>query len=425
MQQLLGQIKQSTFIRHNTVFFIGSLIIGLLNYLYYPILGRLMDSNSFGEVQTLFSLFSQFVIFLSVMGLVTINVVANYEDRDERSRVILELEKISLAVIFILIILTILGSSFLMHFFNFGSAVPFIMLALALAVSVPLTFRNSYLRGKQKFGLVSWIGIIGGACDIIFSVILVLGHTGATGAVTGLVIAQIISIVVATIASHRYGFVDHLTRNFFTFPNIRHIMPELKYALIVLVGSFGVTMFYSMDILLVKHYFDAQTAGLYAGISTVGRIIFFVTASISQVLMPAVKLSSSSAQNQGVLLKSFILLVVIGGVTWCVFALAPRLIIRLLMGSKYLPYASLLPRLSLVLLVVSIANLFITYHIALRRYLVAVIVIIGISATLTLVYLYHSSLVAVINSLLFGCVILLVLLSGWVTLVKTKQNVQA
>lgn len=411
--------------RHNAVFFVGSLAVGALNYLYYPVLGRLLAPSSFGEVQTLFSLFAQIVIFLNVLGLVAINIVANYDDSVRGRRIILELEKLAIILSLAVLAAAALAGHALETFFHFGSAMPFAILALAIMVSVPLTFRSAFLRAKQKFGLAALAGIIGAAGDLVFSVILVLGGTGTTGAISGLVLAQVVAFVVAAVYAHRHGFIEHVRNSLVRLPDLRLILPELKYALLVLIGSLAITLLYSMDIIVVKHYFDARTAGLYAGISTVGRIIFFLTASIAQVLMPAIKLTSTPAQNRQVLLKSFVLLLVIGGTAWLVFALAPRLVIRLLMGGKYLPYASLLPRLSLVLLAVSFLNLFITYHMALRHYTLAMIVIIGFSATLGLVYFYHDSLVAVINSLLLGVSSLLVLLGGWTVVSKAKNYLQA
>lgn len=425
MQQLFRYVQNNTFIRHNAIYFIGTLAIGALNYLYYPILGRMLAPNSFGEVQTLFSLFAQIVIFLSVLGLVTVNIVTNYHDSTKTNTVILELEKLSLGFGLLVVLCSLVAANTLKGFFNFSSAVPFIVLAIAILVTVPVTFRNAYLRGKQKFGLVAWAGITSAAGDIIFSVLFVLMHGKTTGAITGLVIAQISELVFVAIVAYQFGFVEHIRNEIIQPLNLRLVLPELKYASMVLIGSLGITIFYSMDILLVKHYFNAHVAGLYAGISTVGRIIFFLTASVAQVLMPAIKLAASPTQNQQILFKSLVLLLLIGGAAWIAFALAPRLIIRILMGSKYLPYADLLPRFSLSLLIVSIVNLLVIYQMALRRYMAALLVVIGVAVTIVLVTLHHANLSALVNSLLFGSVALLILVISWMAVPKVKNYLQA
>jgi O-antigen/teichoic acid export membrane protein len=384
-------------------------------------MGRLLHPGNFGEVQTLFSIFAQISILLSVFGLLTINIVVNYDNAVRRNRVIVELERLGLILSAVLLAATVLGGAALQSFFRFGSSMPFVVLALAVVASVPLTFRLAYLRGRQRFGLVSLLSIVAAGGDLVLSVIFVLAGHGTTGAIAGLVAAQCIAFGFAMMCARRNGFSESLRGNLFRMPDFRFIMPELTYAGLVLIGSLGITGLYSIDTIAVKHYFDAHTAGLYAGISTIARIIYFLTASVVQVLMPAVRLQHTPLQNRQVLLKSFGLLAGIGGAALIVFSLLPGFIIRVLMGRTYLPYANLLPRLSLVIFTISILNLFVMYHMALRRYWVMLVVIAGVAVTLGLLGANHQSLRAVINSLLYGSVVMLALLGGWVGLAKYKS----
>jgi O-antigen/teichoic acid export membrane protein len=400
--------------RHNTIFFGGSLFIGVLNYLYYPVLGRLMQPAPFGEVQALVSLFLQITTFLSVLGLLAVNIVANHDATPARNRLIVELEKLSLLVSLVILLLTLAGGAVLQRFFHFGSPVPFVMLALAIVATVPFTFRTSYLRGKQYFGLTSLAGIVGAGAKLVFSAILVAWGFGSSGAIFGIVIAQVLAFLYGAHYARRHGFAESLRRAMFKRPDFRLLMPELKYALMVLMTSLTITLLYSIDILVVKHYFDAYTAGLYASIATVSRILFFLTASISQVLMPTVKLKQAASENLRILAKSFVLLIVVGGTALGIFCLAPRFVVGLLMGNTYLPHAGLLPRLSIAIFVVSILNLLLTYYLALRRYEAGLMALAGAGLTYGLMVLSHQTLSAVVNSLLYGSLLTTVLLAGWV-----------
>jgi O-antigen/teichoic acid export membrane protein len=421
MYSAVKQIRNSTFIRHNAIFFIGSLSVGLLNYLFYPILGRLLNPGSFGEVQTISSLFAQIAIFLSVLGLITVNIVANYEDRHKRNKVILELERLAAVIGIALLLITFTAGPYLQSFFHFSSVWPFQVLALAVLVSVPLTFRGAYLRGIKLFGTVSVIGVIASAADIVFAAVFVLAGLGTTGAILGLVAGQLLALGYAAQQAQRRGFGESWRSTLFRLPDLKLIKPELKYALLVLVGSLCITGMYSIDIIVVKHYFNAQTAGLYAGISTVARIIFFLTGSIAGVLLPAIKLKQKPRDNQMILLKSFGLLVLVGGSALIVFSIFPNEIIKILMGSKYLPYSYLLPRLSLALFIISILNLIVLYFIALRRYGIAPVVIIGLAITYGILKIEHQTLQAVINSLFYGSLVMLGLLGAWLGTEKLKN----
>lgn len=422
MQRLILQLRNSEFLRHNAIFFVGSVAISTLNYLYYPVIGRLLSPSHFGEVQTLVSLFLQLAIFLTVLGNLTVTIVANHGDEPQGQQTMLELEKLALIVSVFGLVATIAAGPLLQRFFNFDSILPFIALSLAIVVSVPATFRSSYLRGKKKFGLTSIAGLVAAVTKLLFSVILIVAGFGTVGAIMGLVLAQAASFIYAAIKARQLGFNPSLRSNFFRLPDMKLIVPELKYAGLVLVCSLTITVLYSVDIIAAKHYFDAHTAGLYAGISTIGRIILFLTGSIALVLLPSIKLSNKPKENVAILRKSFYLTMLIGGLALLVFCTAPELIISILMGGEYLAYANLLPRLSIVLFLVSLLNLIMLYFMALRHYAIAFIAIIGLVVTCAMVGMHHDSLQAIVDSVLYGALVLAALLGAWALLGAKKIN---
>ncbi|MGH8466022.1 MAG: oligosaccharide flippase family protein, partial [Pseudomonas sp.] len=295
-----------------------------------------------------------------------------------------------------------------------------------IVVSVPGSFRMAYLRGKKKFGSNSWAGLIGSGAKLLLSVLFVLAGWGVSGAIAGLVLAQLVSFLYSGRKARQAGFGPSLRGSFWRLPDFRLIMPELKYAGLVLAASLSITALYSIDIIAVKHYFDAETAGLYAGIATVARIIFFVTASIPQVLLPSVRLGDAPGKSRRTLQYSALLLVGIGGAVLAVFWLLPELVVRLLMGGSYTEFAYLLPRLGLVIFVVSVLNLVLQYYLALRRYPVGFIAIIGLAVTCGLVVANHSSPQAIVDSMLYGSLVSLGVLAVWagVTGNNSKGEIQ-
>lgn len=411
MQKFVSQIRDNTFLRHNAIFFVGSLFVGALNYLYYPVLGRMLEPAAFGEVQALVSLFLQLSIFLTVLGMVTVVIVTNYKDQDSRNQVIFELEKSALAVALILFLATVVLQKQLQHFFQFQDTAPFIMLAVALVVTVPFTFRSSFLRGKKYFGLASWANILGAGGKLLLSVLLVTVGLGTAGAIGGIVAAQVIAAVFAGYYALRHGL--HIPGDFgrFALPRLHKIAGELRYTGWVLATSLTVMVLLSIDIVVVKHYFDAHTAGLYAGIATVARILFFLTASIGQVLLSSVSLEAGAQKNAQLLRKSLILFAVVGGSALLVCVALPETVIKLLMGSEYSAFAELLPKLSATVFIVSLINMLVTYFIALHHFTVGKIVIIGAVVPLGLLIHHHSSPAEVVNSLFFGNLFLLLGLS--------------
>lgn len=422
MVNIARAIKSSTFLKHNAIFFFGALVAGGLNYIFYPIVARLLNTDSFGEVQALFSLFAQINIFLNVLGLIAVNIVVNNAHSQQRDQLIAELEKLALLLGGLLLLASLLAGANLERFFHFTTMWPFVALGAAVLVTVPLTFRSAYLRGKRAFGLVSVLNIMAAGADLLFSVVFVLLHGKTTGVLIGLVLAQFLTFVCAAWLARRRGFSVSQAKPLFTLPDMRMVAPELRYALLVLVSSLIITGMYSVDTVVVKHWFDARTAGLYAGIATIARIIFFVTASIAQVLLPSVRMTHPPKQNQQILMKSLVLLVGVGGAVLLVFVLLPRAVVTLLMGQRFLPYANLLPRLSLVIFGISVINLFVLYHLALRRYAIAAIALCGALVTTGLLALNHHTPQAVVDDLLYGCSGIGAMLALWAVSTKPKPS---
>jgi O-antigen/teichoic acid export membrane protein len=396
---------------------IGALSVGFLNYAFYPIMGRILQPTAFGEVQVLFSLFAQITIFLNVLSLITVTIVANYSDSVKRDAMVKELEKLALWCSVALVFGALIFAPVLRSFFHFNHTLPFVLLAVAILAGTPLAFRSGFLRGQKKFGLVTIASLAASIGNILFSVSLALAGFGSIGALAGLAIGQFAAFNLAAFFAHKHGLRSRQSQSEKSktkkIVDFKFVAPELRYAGLVLIGSLCVTSLYTLDTVVAKHYFDATTAGLYAGIATIARIIFFATASVLQVMLPSIKRNASTQQNQRLLSKSLTLLLVVGGLPLAVFALFPQKITGLLMGDSYLPFAHLLPWLGLAMLIIAVLNMLIMYHIALRRYAAGAIAAIGIVLTYGLLTTHHQSPDQVVASICIGSTLNLLILGVW------------
>jgi O-antigen/teichoic acid export membrane protein len=407
----LKGLWSNTFLRNNAILFAGALLTGALNYLYYPVLGRLLTPASFGEVQTLISIFLQTTIFLGTMGLVTVGVVANHKDPAEQQELISELERFTFYIAGAVFILVLLLSLPLKHFFKFESAWPFVIVAATVVMGVPVAFRSAYLQAKQRFLNVTLTSQISAGVKLIASAVLVVLGLKTIGAIAGLLVAGVAAFLFVSRKAAKYGWkAPHALREI-RLPHLGLIKPELAHGLFVFIVSFSLTVLFSVDILVAKHFFSPTTAGLYAGISTVARIVYFLTGSINQVLLPSIKPYAEKGENEWILLRSLVLLLLLGGSAVFIFWLAPSWIVSTLVGAKYLPYAHLLPTLGLAMLCMNISSLFYYYYIGLRRRVVAVIAPLGVIATVVLLVLSHATPAALVQSLLLGSFTAMVLIT--------------
>ena len=285
----------------------------------------------------------QTTVFLSVVTTVAVNIITNRKDSAEANRTVFEIERVTLYFMLLLLLVGAASTPALQNFLHFRSTNSFAILGLAIAISVPLTMRSAYLRGMQAFGLLSWSGAIGSSVKIIVSGGLAYIGYRTFGAVTGIAVAQAAAFFFTAQAAKHMGYQKPNGFKWFDMPNLTLLRPHAGYALLILIVSFVSTSWLSLDTLAVKHYFSAETAGIYAGVSTIAKIIFYVAGSVATVLLSKIRIEALPDENRGLLWRSVGLTTLIAGAAGLLLSLFPSEFLRLLLGSQYLSAAPLLP----------------------------------------------------------------------------------
>lgn len=410
MQQKLRLLRESPFVRHNVVFFVGSLGIAFLNYLYYPVMGRLLDTVSFGELQVLISFFMVISLLLSVMSLVSVNIVARAANATEARHTLAQLEKATLYAGLVIALLILALAEPLRGALKFTSVWPFIVMAITFLVSVPGAFRQGYLRGKNDFVHTSWTGIVGALVKLVASALLVLVGLQVTGASSGLLAAQVATVLYAGYHARRLG--ERLDWGGWRL-DWGVLRLEGRYAGYVLGLSLITTLLVSLDVTLVKYLFSPEDAGRYAGVATIARIVYFLTGSIAAVLLSSVGMQHSQAHNRQYLQRSLLLTLVLGGSATLWFCLLPGWTMHLLLGTKYDAFVHLLPALSGAILATSLTNVYVTYNMALRRYGALAVGVCGSAATAAILILRHDTVDHVVYGFLIGSGLMLASFVLW------------
>ena len=390
------------------------MIVAVFNYLYHPVLGRMMSVEEFGEVQVLVSLFLQFGIIGGVFKIMIINVISNSDDKEAKAS-ISALYKVAMNLILAVSLAIIIFSPLLKQFFQFYSASPFVVLAIVLFMGIPIIFGESILQGKHGFTAISISQSIASIGKLIFAVIFVFAGWSSFGAILGITITQIFSILYLRTKLKDWGGFDYKDVKV-----NKRVRKHFRYAFLVLTVSLTTSLLFSFDILVVKHYFSGEIAGLYGGVAIIARIVYFITGSIVGVMLPSIKIKEKGGGNAKVLRKSLVLIAFVGGSTLVFFAIFPEFVIKLMLGERYLVYANLLPILSFTLFLVSIINLLFSYMLAIRNYKAATVSLLGIAIIIFISLIHHDTPLAVIQNSLITSLAIIVMLS--VTRFKNKSS---
>lgn len=403
----LKRLFGDAFIRNNIVFFCGSMLVAFFNYLFYPVLGRLMKIGDFGDVQAFISLTLIAGVFAGILQNVITNVVSNGLDEESR-KTVAALKKAGLFFsVVIAFLIAAFGSRFA-AFFRLGEWQLGLVLSAVIVLGVSTAANQAIIQGTRDFKALSIAGLISSAGRLVFSSVLVFMGLGVLGATGGIVLAQAGALAYAVIyARTKLGFSGagkvKIGRN---------LAKELRYAFMVFAAMLSVTFMYSGDAIVVKKLFSAEAAGLYGGIATVGRIIFFAVGFVASVLFPSIKMNDERGENGRTLAKAALIAAAIGGAFSLTFTLFPGNIVDILVGSRYGGYAHLLPSVGLFLLLLSFANLLFFYLLALRDRFVYMAAIAGPLVTIILCAVNRATVDAIVADFLAGSASVLALLLG-------------
>lgn len=255
-------------------------------------------------------------------------------------------------------------------------------------------FINSFTKGLIFGG--RWY-YLAGIFLAIEAMVKLVWLTSGGGALTAITISLILPYFIAlTLIFKRFHFS-------FSFSN-QWTMPILGFTMSSLLITVSGQLLLFTDLIVVKHFFDSQLAGVYATITLIGKMIYFFVTSIVNILVPEV--SSRVAANtsaKDLLVKSIVFALVAGLTTSAIFSFLPQLSLALFLDPEKvnlaLPYV--LPY-GLVATLVSLIIIISSYYIftGLRYFLIANAF--GIILQIILMQFFHQSLQQIVQVMLFS-----------------------
>ena len=417
IQRIRG-LRQNSFIKHNAVYFIGTMGVSVFNYAYYPVISRFLNLHQFGEAQFLLSTLLQATTILTSFGLVVLYFTSNRDDDPHHIAAIQALEATFLYVTIFLGALLLLISPAIQTFFQLSYPATVVMFAVLLVMNVPLIFRSSILQGLQRFWKAAEVGMTASISKLVIAVGLMLAGYTMFGVFASLVIAHVLAV----------GYAYYLTSKTVPFTlkiswnHLRVLWQRVRFvAFVVGLTTLG-AIIYGLDVLAVRHYFSPETAGGYAGVSTSARILFFLTSSVATVLVASVRPTLSAVQNRRILLRSLALALLLGGAGLAALCVSPTWTLSVIVGSQYTSYAYLLTPLCGAVLLTALLNVWFCYYIALQEYIAIVLTAIGVVVTTVLMATHHGTLLDIILNLALGSGIILVMFTVYEGIKLTRAT---
>jgi O-antigen/teichoic acid export membrane protein len=403
MKKLFEYLFKDDFIKKSLFFFIATGSISFINYVYHPILGNLLPVAMFGEIETLFSLYNVFGIFLFAFTSVVIHVTANTPDESERNEFLATIGKTGISFSFIISFLGATLSPILKNIFHFSSATPFIVFASLLPFATYVFFGTAFFQGQKKVRPYAFTHALVSILKLILAVVTIFVGARVVGVMSAFLIAQIVgALYVSRVLKMKMQVFQKGSK---LLPEERKkLSREIKYGAMIFVANFSVILFCNGDILTVKYFFSPETAGFYSGVSAIGNIVYFATAPIAAMLLASVKLKNTKKENERVLYLALVACLAFVGAAVLIFNFWHSIIITLLLGSKFNEFTSLLRPISWIMALAALYNILLMYFLALRKKIVFLPAVASFLILLVLVIVRHETVLEVVYNFIIAII---------------------
>ena len=415
--QLLTAIKSKK-LTPEQLFMISVLAVNGGNYLYNLILGRLLGPTQFADAAVLIT----FLLVLSFIAMTFQLVTAKFSVLFENSiftNFIAKVYKQAFVVGIVLGLLIIAFAEQLKAVFNTSSSTMFIIFGCGVPLYFLMSVNRGAFQGKKAYKSLSitYQGEMLSRLLITLGLILVFNIQSSAVIAIGIVLSFVFGLF--PIKFNQISFK-------------KSIPLEGKYSRQI-KNFFLLTAFYELtqiiinnsDILLVKHYFDAYEAGLYASLALIGRIVYFIAWMFVMLLLPAVVEFKKEGKETASVLFKYVGYIAIISIIIIVTCLSfPELIINLLFGEQYITMAPLLWKYAIATSMFAISNIFAYYYLSLDKYVPVIISGVFGMLQMVLVIFHHDSLEQVVHMQIIAMILLLVIQIGFFAY-ESKANKKA
>ncbi len=423
-KNIITRLVRHELISGSFYLFAGGMVANFLAFIYNLYLAKNLVPADYGVYGSLLSVITLVGVPVSSLGPVVVKFAADYfakNETEKAARLYFRMTQFIVLITVLLFILFVLFSGFVKSFLHIDNTLYVIFAALTISFFYLNLVNSSYIQSILKFKALALINIFAAIAKLAVGVLLITLGFRIYGAIGG-VFAMAFATFITGFIPLRFIFKD-IRKNSSGIP----VKEIFTYALPTSFAIFFMTSFTSTDVILVKHFFNPHQAGFYAGLSLVGKVIFYFTSPIPMVMFPLIIKRSSSGKNFNGLFYLALLLVLLPSVAITVFYfIFPSFIVRLfLSGKDYLSITPYLGFFGIYLTVFSLVNVCINFFLSLNKMKIVPAVVIAALLQAFFIGIFHNNFYQVISvSLTVSIGLLTVLLAYYVFHFGTFRGVK-
>lgn len=275
----------------------GLAFVTLINFGYNLAVARFLGPIAFGHttaVYTLLILISSVTLSFQIL---TAKIVAQHGSPEAQTLSYRGLHGRAWSASIVVSLLLVVFRSAVTEYLNLQDSLLIVLLAVGTTFYVPLGARRGYLQGVCSFHRLAVNLVLEGLVRLCGSLAAIQLGYGVRGVIAANSVAVVAVYLLAKPTLHGLG--DHS-------PEIRVAFREGLQAAVFFAGQVVIN---NCDIVVVKHFFPPELAGVYAAVAMVGRVVFAFSWAIVSSMFPIAAESRSRKQDDHGLLRTSLLLV--------------------------------------------------------------------------------------------------------------------
>ena len=395
----LERLRESAMLKQSILVFAASMLLNLCGFIAHAVASRKLGVATYGELYALINAAAIAALPAAFVAPVVAQLAAEFralhDDRHLRGLTdgvaggFAKLGLIYLAV-------AAAGAVWFSHFLHVPAwSVPFV--GLIAAATLFVSALRAIAQGTQDFPGYAVSNVTEGLAKVAGIVVLVSIGLHLFGGIAGFVFGSLCALL--------YLFLRIRARYASSQPQgVRYDWRRILNAGAgAAAATIAMALMGSADVVLVKHYFNPQDAGLYAAASLGGKILLYMVGFVPTVLLPqAADRHARGAQTREVLATSLLMFAVIAAAGLFAFRFFGIVVLHALVGRAFDAASPLLVTYGVAMVMLALTNALTYYGIATHRLAFTVPLLICTLGTLAAIVAVHPTLAAVVNVMVAG-----------------------
>jgi len=394
----------------------GTFAINMINYLYHLVMGRLLGPSEYGVLASLFSILYIISVVPASASISIVKFISEANNLNEAAKIYKTIKRFVIKFALSSSILFLLASPFIARFLHIDNMVSVFIIAPIVFLSLISLLFQSTLQGRLIFWGVIGPNLTSSLFKFLLGISFVVLGFGVFGAMIGILFASTLAALYGYFLIRNLEVIEVKQLNF-------NLKPFFLYSLPVLLHSLAFTFIFTFDVILAKHYLSAQDAGIYAALSTLGRIIYFASGPVASVMFPIISGKKARQEEYRKIFYISLLVTSFISTTALVFYyLLPELSITLLYGKSYLPASDYLLKMGLYMSLYSYAYFFVNFMLSINKTKTVIFPVLGVLLQVLYIYINHNSISDIINASLLASAFILIGSTTYAQLLVRKHR---